>query len=113
MDLKEKRAIKACVHTAGFPFEKTINDFDFSFQPSINKNEIEDYTSLRFMENNENILFIGSSEIGKTHLATSIGIKAAKHRKSVYFITCQELMLQLKRAESENRLDQRLKFFTR
>ena len=54
MDLKEKRAIKACVHTAGFPFEKTINDFDFSFQPSINKNEIEDYTSLRFMENNEN-----------------------------------------------------------
>lgn len=113
MDLKEKRAIKACVHTAGFPFEKTINDFDFSFQPSINKNEIEDYTSLRFMENNENILFIGSSGTGKTHLATSIGIEAAKHRKSVYFITCQELMLQLKRAESENRLDQRLKFFTR
>lgn len=61
MDLKEKRAIKACVHTAGFPFEKTINDFDFSFQPSINKSEIEDYTTLRFMENNENILFIGSS----------------------------------------------------
>ena len=113
MDLKEKRAIKACVHTAGFPFEKTINDFDFSFQPSINKSEIEDYTTLRFMENNENILFIGSSGTGKTHLATSIGIEAAKHRKSVYFITCQELMLQLKRAESENRLDQRLKFFTR
>ena len=101
------------MHAAGFPFEKTINDFDFSFQPSINKSEIEDYTTLRFMENNENILFIGSSGTGKTHLATSIGIEAAKHRKSVYFITCQELMLQLKRAESENRLDQRLKFFTR
>lgn len=100
------------MHAAGFPFEKTINDFDFSFQPSINKSEIEDYTTLRFMENNENILFIRSSGTGKTHLATSIGIEAAKHRKSVYFITCQELMLQLKCAESENRLDQRLKFFT-
>ena len=92
MDLKEKRAIKACVQTAEIPFEKTINDFDFSFQPSINKGEIEDYTTLRFMENNENILFIGSSGTGKTHLAISNGMK---------------------RAESENRLDQRLKFFTR
>ena len=78
---------------------------DFSFQPSINKSEIEDYTTLRFMENNENILFIRSSGTGKTHLATSIGIEAAKHRKSLYFITCQELMLQLKCTESENRLD--------
>lgn len=57
------------------------------------------------MENNENILFIRSSGTGKTHLATSIGIEAAKHRKSLYFITCQELMLQLKCTESENRLD--------
>lgn len=73
------------MHTAGFPFEKTINDFDFSFQPSINKSEIEDYTTLRFMENNENILFIGSSGTGKTHLATSIGIEAAKHRKKCIF----------------------------
>ena len=62
MNLKEQRAIKACVHT---------------------------------------------------HLATAIGIEAAKHRKSVYFISCQELMIQLKKAENENRLDQRLKSFTR
>ena len=113
MNLKEQRAIRACVHTAGFPCEKTYEGFDFNFQPSINKKEIEDFMSLRFMENNENIMFVGSSGTGKTHLATAIGIEAAKHRKSVYFITCQELMLQLKRAESENRLDQRLKFFTR
>lgn len=113
MNLKEQRAIKACVHTAGFPCEKTIEDFDFNFQPSINKKEIEDFMSLRFMENNENIMFVGSSGTGKTHLATAIGIEAAKHRKSVYFISCQELMIQLKKAENENRLDQRLKSFTR
>ena len=113
MNLKEQRAIRACVHTAGFPCEKTYEGFDFNFQPSINKKEIEDFMSLRFMENNENIMFVGSSGTGKTHLATAIGIEAAKHRKSVYFITCQELMIQLKKAENENRLDQRLRSFTR
>lgn len=113
VDFKEKRAINACVHTAGFPFTKTIDDFDFTFQPGLNKREIEDYASLRFMENNENILFIGSSGTGKTHLATAIGVEAAMHRKSVYFISCQDLIIQLKQAENENRLDQRLKAFTR
>jgi DNA replication protein DnaC len=112
-EIKKERAIKACIHTAGFPFNKTINDYDFGFQPSVNKKEIEDYGSLRFLENNENILFVGSSGVGKTHLATAIGIEAAKHRYSVYFITCQNLMSQLKKAEQENRLEMRLKAFTR
>lgn len=113
VDFKEKRAINACVHTAGFPYTKTTEDFDFSYQPSINKKEIEDYATLRFMENNENILFIGSPGTGKTHLATAIGVEAAMHRKSVYFISSQDLMIQLKKAENENRLDQRLRSFTR
>ena len=77
MNLKEQRAIHACVHTAEFPCEKTFEGFDFSFQPSINKKEIEDFMSLRFMESNENIMFVGSSGTGKTHLATAIGIEAA------------------------------------
>ena len=85
----EQRTIRACVHT--------YEGFDFNFQPSINKKEIEVFMSLRFMENNENILFAWLSGTGKTHLATAIGIEAAKHRKSVYFITCQELMIQLKK----------------
>lgn len=50
---------------------------------------------------------------GKTHLATALGIEAATHRKSVYFISSQDLMIQLKKAENENHLDQRLRAFTR
>lgn len=111
--IKKERAIVACIKTAGFPFTKTIDDYDFNFQPSVNRKEIEDYTSLRFLENNENILFIGSPGVGKTHLATAIGIEAAKNRYSVYFISCQELISQLKKADKENRLEQRLKAFTR
>ena len=111
--IKKERAIVACIKTAGFPFTKTIDDYDFNFQPSVNRKEIEDYTSLRFLENNENILFIGTPGVGKTHLATAIGIEAAKNRYSVYFISCQELISQLKKADQENRLEQRLKAFTR
>ena len=112
-EIKKEKAIRTCIQTAGFPFIKTIEDYNFNFQPSVHKAEMEDYMTLRFIESNENILFIGSPGVGKTHLATAIGIEAAKHRYSVYFITCQELISQLKKAEHENRLEQRLKAFTR
>lgn len=112
-ELRRKRAIKACVVTAGFPYQKSIHDFDFSFQPSVNKCEIEDYQTLRFLENSENILFIGSPGVGKTHLATAIGIKAAENRYSVYFISCQDLITQLIKAEKENRLEQKIKWLNR
>ena len=93
MDLKHERAMNACVRVANFPFIKTFNEFDFSFQPSINKDKILDFSNLRFIENNENILFVGSPGVGKTHLATSIGIEAAKSRYSTYFISCNDLIL--------------------
>lgn len=111
--LKEDRAYQGLVKAANFPFRKTMDDFDFEFQPSINKSEILGLNSLRFMENNENILFVGSPGVGKTHLSVAIGIEAAKNRKSTYFINCHDLLLQLKRAQLENRLEQRLKFYSR
>lgn len=110
---RKEKVITACVKTAGFPFFKTIDDFDFKFQPSVSKNEMEDYLTLRFLENSENILFVGSPGVGKTHLATAIGIKAAQYRNSVYFIQCQELITKLKKAQEENRLTRQLKLFNR
>lgn len=110
---KEERALSSCVRVANFPFLKGIEDFDFEFQPSINKQQIYDLKSLRFLENNENILFIGTPGVGKTHLATAIGIECAKHRYSTYFIHFQDLIAQLKRAYAENRLEYRLKHFAK
>ena len=67
----------------------------------------------RSINNKENILFIGPPGVGKTHLATAIGIEAAKQSHSTYLINCHDLVLQLKRAHLENRLETRLKFFSR
>ena len=110
---KEKRAMNACVKVANFPFLKGLEDFDFEFQPGINKQQILDLKSLRFVENNENILFVGTPGVGKTHLAVSLGIECAKHRYSTYFIHFQDLMSQLKKALKENRLETRLKHFAK
>jgi len=109
--VKKDKVYAAGIKVSHFPFIKTLNDFDFSFQPSINKAQIKDFCTLRFMTNNENILFIGTPGTGKTHLATSIGLEATRNSKSTYFITCKELVWQLKRARNENTLERRLKHF--
>ncbi len=112
LEYKDDNAKNALIKVAGFPYNKTLEDFDFTFQPSINKEEIMDLKNLRFLTNNENILLIGSPGVGKTHLAISIGIECAKNRYSTYFITCNDLLLKLKKAKLENRLNDKLKTYS-
>ena len=107
------RRENANVKTANFPFIKTMDDFDFDFQPEVNKKELLELNNLAFLDNHENILFVGSSGVGKTHLATAIGISCARERNITYFITFENLMNQLKAAHHENRLEARMKFFAK
>lgn len=111
--LRNEKAIYGCVRTAGFPFLKTFDDFDFSFQPSINKEQIIDFKNLRFIKNKENIIFVGSPGVGKTHLATVIGITAAQNRNSTYFINCNDLIANLKKVNSENRFINRINHYAK
>lgn len=106
-------AICGCVKTANFPYQKTLDDYDFSFQPSVNKDVLMEFKNLRFLENHENILFIGSPGVGKTHLATAIGMEAAKNRQITYFINCNDLIANLKKAYLENRLEDRLRLYSK
>lgn len=71
------------------------------------------FTSHRFIHENQNIVFMGSCGVGKTHLASSIDISTAKKRISTYFIKCHDLITQLKKAKLENRLDERIKHLTK
>lgn len=111
IEFKADRASLFNIKVAHFPFNRTLDEFDFDFQPSINKKEILDLATLRFIEEKKNILFMGSPGVGKTHLATALGIEAAKKRNSVYFISCNDLITNLSNAFKENRLESKIKFY--
>lgn len=110
---KNEMASKIQISVAGFPFVKRSDDYDYDFQPSVNKTQIKDLCSLRFIEKKENILFYGTPGVGKTHLATSIGIEAASKRYLTYFISCHDLIQNLRKAYNENRLEARLKHYSK
>lgn len=110
---KQVRRDAINLHIANYPFIKTLDDFDFGFQPNLNKKELLELNKLGFVESKENVVFIGSSGVGKTHLATALGITCTKARYQTYFIPFESLIMQLKKAHQENRLETRLKFFAK
>lgn len=113
IDYRDERASQIQITVSAFPYKKEIEDFDFDYQPSINKNEILELNTLGFIDRKENILFLGPSGVGKTHLAVALGITAAKKRYSVYFISCHDLITQLNKAHFENKLEQRIKHYSK
>lgn len=92
---------------AGFPTLKTLEMFDFK-ESAVNKAQITELATLRFITNAENVILLGSSGTGKTHLAISLGYLATQQRYRVRFFTAADLLLQLEVASSQNRLEQYL-----
>ena len=113
IEFRNERASKIQVAVSAFPFHKELSDFDFDYQPTVNKKQLYDLETLRFIENKENILFFGNSGVGKSHLAIALGIAAAKKRYITYFISCHNLIIQLNKAHSENRLEAKLKHYSK
>lgn len=95
--VKEDRRLKTAMKTAGLPFEKTIEEYDFSFHPGLDKRSIMSLFDLQFVAQKENVIFLGPPGVGKSHLAVALAIKAAHFGISIYFTTMADLMLKLKK----------------
>jgi DNA replication protein DnaC len=108
-----QRTVAFKTKMARFPFIKTLDQFDFSFQPSIDQRQIKELATLRFIENGENVIFLGPPGVGKTHLAVALGLKAVAQGCGVYFITVHELIDALARDYSENRVAERMELLCR
>jgi DNA replication protein DnaC len=103
----DKRLIQN-MKRAGFPIQKTLSEFDYRAQTTINKRDVTALLDFRFIEQRENLVFIGPPGVGKTHLATGIGIKAIESGYKVLFMTALELMETLEIAEIAGELKKKI-----
>lgn len=108
---RRERIMRQRIRSSGFPYVKTLADFDWSFQPSVPRAKIEELATLRFVDSAENVLLVGSPGVGKTHLAVAIGIEAVKSGREVRFCDCARLIDDLKDAASRGILKKRLQYY--
>ena len=113
MSFQEEQKVERVIKRARFPKRTTLDEFDFDFQPSINKKEILDLKSLSFLEKNENLIFIGNPGVGKTHLVIALGIEACRQGHRTLFISCHELLLRLRAAYEKGTIERVIKRYVR
>ena len=94
---------------AKLPYVKTLEAFDFSFQPSVDAKQIKELAACLFVDRAENVIFLGPPGTGKTHLAVALGLKAIAHKYRVLFVSAAALVATLNKAYAENRLEEKLK----
>lgn len=97
------------VTMARFPFQKTLESFDFKFQPSIDPKLIRELATGRYIHSGDNLLFLGPPGVGKSHLAVALGMKACEQGVRTLFVTATVLITTLGKALAEGRLEERLK----
>jgi len=111
LSLRENR--QAALHMARLPVVKTLAGFDFSFQPSLDRNRVMALAGLDFINRAEVVHLLGPPGTGKSHLATALAVEAVRAGKLVYFIPLADLVAQLAKAEREGTLRERIRFLCR
>lgn len=112
IQLRNNRRLQAAMRSSRLPAIKRLTEFDFSFQPSLRREQMESLHELGFVERRENVVFLGPPGVGKTHLAISLAIAAAQHGRRVYYGTLADLITSLEEAQASGRLQARLKVLT-
>jgi DNA replication protein DnaC len=110
--LRNNRRLQTAMRSSRLPAIKTMADFDFTFQPSIKREQIESLHQLGFIERHENVIFLGPPGVGKTHLALSLAVAAAQSGRRIYYGSLADLITSLEDALAAGRLDRRLKTLT-
>ena len=110
---RESRRIKMALQTARLPTVKTLSGYDFSFQPSLDRNRVLALAELDFVARHQCVHLLGPPGTGKSHLAIALGVEAVRAGKSVYMATLAEMVDSMRRAEREGRLTERVRYLAR
>jgi DNA replication protein DnaC len=113
LTVRESRRIKTALVMARLTAVKTLAGFDFSFQPSLDRNRVLTLAQLEFIDRNEVLHVLGPPGTGKSHLAVALGVEAVKAGRSVYFSTLADIIASLAKAEREGCLRERLRWLAR
>jgi len=113
LTLRENRRVRMALQMAKLSAVKTLAGFDFSFQPSLDRNRIMALAELQFIDRSEVVHFLGPPGTGKSHLSLALGVEAVKAGRSVYFTTLADLVGALARAEREGSLREKIRFYRR
>ena len=98
IDLRNNRRLQAAMRASRLPAVKTLADFDFSFQPSIKREQIDSLHELSFLDRKENVVFLGPPGVGKTHLAISLAVATAERGRRIYYGALADLITSLEEA---------------
>ena len=113
LNRKTEGSIRAKIGKAKFPFVKTVEEFDFSFQPGLREREVINLCSLEFIDKKENVIFLGPPGVGKTHLSVGLGMKACTAKYRVVFTSAQGLLEELMVSQRDGSLLEKLMVYSR
>ena len=109
--IREGRRFRNALKLSGLPHHKTLDEFDFAFQPDLDARKVKDLATLAFVESRSNVAFLGPPGVGKTMLAVGLAIAACQAGFSIYFTTLDDLVRNLKEAESTGRFAKKLQTY--
>jgi len=112
VDSKTQKHHQMRIAMARFPFHKTLESFDFKFQPSIDPKLVRELAGGRYLHSGDNVLFLGPPGVGKSHLAVALGMKACEQGVRTLFVTATALITTLGKALAERKIEERIKLLT-
>jgi DNA replication protein DnaC len=108
---RHQRGVESRLKMARFPWVKTLEQFDFTFQPSIDRKVLRELSGQGFVNRSENVIILGPPGVGKTHLAIALGVKAVEAGHKVLFLSLESMITRLTKARMENRVERQLQQF--
>ncbi len=112
VERRDQKQLEQRVRRASFDGHRTIDDFDFTFNPKVPKAKVLDLATCAFVERKENVLFVGNAGVGKSHLAQALGQRACRAGHSVLYVAAHDMLRQLRAARADGSFDRRLLRFT-